>query len=280
MSRFFLLIFLASASIADAQPWIPNECSNRSHSGVNDLARSMAEAKPGSANYVPRPFPRTPDEVIEDFKYGFQHMWRGVPLASIPPDQARIYRGIEQSSLRFRVERVENWTRSRCSSRHPQEYMFLVYVHDMTSGEQIGRMSLAQSGLVATWIAKPPEGARDHERFLRSTLPPLSSAAAEVRKAYGIQGSRPQYVTTSGSLWCSDLDPCVALQSAGKVYLLHVDGLFEFGPSSRSHSLAEVNDPVRRNAIHRSLNPEQERLVSVGSERWVVARRVPPRAAN
>ncbi len=84
-------------------------------------------------------------------------------------------------------------------------------------------------------------------------------------------------MTTSGNLWCFDLNPCVALQSQGKVYLLHVDGLFEIDPSSRPHSLAEVNDPVRRNALYKSLRPDEERLVSVGSERWFVARRVPAR---
>ncbi len=171
MSRILVLAFLASARLAEAQPWIPVECSKRGGTGINELARSMAQAKPGSPQYAPRPFPRTPEEVIEDVEYGFRHMWGGMAAASIPPGQARILGGIERKSLRYRVERVENWTPSRCFSPHPDEHMFLVYIHDAVSGEQIGRMSLAGSGLVGTWTAKPTEESRGLEWFVKSTLP-------------------------------------------------------------------------------------------------------------
>lgn len=269
------LLLASWSSVLPAQPWIPTECQPRHDKAWSAFREAMRKAGPESPIYAPKPFPHSDAEVIEDFRYGFQRMWRGTPEVEIPPDQLRVYRGIVENRLRYRILRVNNWTPIRCLPKKQEDAYFLLYVLDKDTGAELSRFSLAQSGLVAAWTTTPTDTAL-RKVYLGLAAPELNEAVARVEKRFGIRGSRPQYVVTWGSVACALPAPCVALQSGGRAYLLQ-DGqeLFEIGPQSRSHSRAEMNDPARRAALHANLTTE-ERLVSIGSERWVVARRVPP----
>lgn len=108
------LLLASWSSVLPAQPWIPTECQPRHDKAWSPFREAMRKAGPESPVYAPKPFPQSDAEIVEDFRYGFQRMWRGTLEAEIPPDQLRIYRGIEEDRLRYRILRVNNWTPIRC----------------------------------------------------------------------------------------------------------------------------------------------------------------------
>jgi YD repeat-containing protein len=96
---------------------------------------------------------------------------------------------------------------------------------------------------------------------------------------FGIKGTRAQYVATWGQSKCLVAAPCVAFLASGKFYLFRQGELVEFSNQSRSFIRAEVDATRSRfDEIVRSLDPSKEWFVSVTADRWVIARKVEPRA--
>ena len=65
---------------------------------------------------VPYPDPQTPRQVVEDFLHGYFHLFHRSPPNG-EPEELETYRALQRGLARFEVERVENWTPSRCSAR-------------------------------------------------------------------------------------------------------------------------------------------------------------------
>jgi hypothetical protein len=272
-----LALAMLWSGVAAAQPWIPSECGTRHEKLRSDFARALREAKPGAALYVPKPFPKTGAEVIEDFKYGYRKMVGGW---NVSKDQALLLRGIKKNAVSFRILRVENWTPNRCGPDQQMDFYYLLYITDTRTGREVGRGSLNQSGLIRGWGASPTSEQEDEPwgaLYRAAVAPRLDSALAEVRVRYGISGTKPQYVATWGQPQCPVVAPCVAFQSKGRSYLFARGELVEISSSSRSYSRTEMEATrTRRFEITSSINPDKEWLVSIAADRWVLATRVKP----
>lgn len=103
-------VFLWAVSAA-ALPWAPSECAKPYAKNWTAFAQAMREAEPRSPLYVPKPFPRTAAEVIEDFRCGYL---RQRQKGSIPEKERAFYQAVKAGGAEARVERVENWTPHRC----------------------------------------------------------------------------------------------------------------------------------------------------------------------
>jgi len=263
------------AASAAAQPWTPSPCRGSFEDRWSQYARTLREAEPGSPLYVPKPFPRTDAEVLEDFQYAYTKLWSGTRPEKIPADERALFDGVRTNGLAFRIERVENWTPTRCLPERRRDFHFLLHIDDTRTGVEVGRFVLNQDGRPSGWTTRPASAATA-DKALRRERPRLEAALQKARSRFGVEGSKAQYVATYGDLGCTLVAPCVAMQSRGASYLLQGNDLFELGPMSRGLSLDAVNDPARRLAFERMLDPGRERLVSVGADRWVVARQLAP----
>lgn len=269
------VLFLWSG-ICAAQPWIPVECKARNEALRSKFARELHEAKRDSHLYVPKPFPRTDAEVVEDFKYGYAQMFKGMEPAQIPQEDWSLYTGIQKNSLAFKIVRVENWAPDRCGGQQ-RDFYYLLRISDAASGQEIARATVNQSGLLGGWGAPPDPAAFEGTPFRSSISPGLREALARVQARFGIKGTRAQYVTTWGTPQCALPVPCVAFQAGGKSYLFLDDNLVEFTPQSRGYTRAQMESTrTRRFEISSAIDTEKEWLVSIADDRWVLATRVKP----
>jgi hypothetical protein len=274
MTRLLLLMILSAlARSAAAEPWIPSGCSRDWSADWNRFRQAVRTAVPGSTLYAPKPFPQSAGEILEDFKYAYCQMGRGIPASEIPADEKPLYEAVQSGSFTYRIARVENWSPTRCLREYPKGHYLLVYIQDRARGSELGRFALNESGLASGW-AVPPTDTRERQSFQAGLAPRLGEAMEKARLDFGVNATKAQYITAYGTLSCAIIAPCVAMQAEGKTYLFRGGELFAFGPSSCSHSLAEMNDREQRAAIEMRLNPKEEHLVSVGGERWVVVRKV------
>ena len=268
--------FAVLASAAYSQPWVPSDCGHRFDASWRAFAQAMQEAKPGSPIYAPKPFPKTVAEVIENFKYGYAQMWKRTRWVDLPEDERPFFRAVQNETLALRIERVENWTPTRCLAEHQKDFFYLLYVTDTASGQEVARFTLNQNGLVSGWAVSPSAKDAIAAPYRAAVAPKLTAAVASVRSRFGVKADRAQYVTTYGTpMECPVVAPCIALQAGSKSYLLKGMDLFVLGPPSREHSLSEMNDRIRRQKIAASL-ADHESLVSIGAERWTVVRPVSP----
>jgi hypothetical protein len=276
--RCLILAAIASVLLLDrgasAQPWRPSSCKGRFDKSWKSFAKSMGEAKPGSPIYAPKPFPKDQAEVMEDFRYAYSQMWKRTRWTDLPLEERALFKAVQNDTLGFRVERVENWTPTNCLAEHQKDFFFLLYVTDTASGDEVGRFVINQNGLASGWAVPPSEKDFRAAAFKAARAPRLAEAVARIKARFGIQGMRPQYVATYGTLECPIVAPCVAVQSGKKSYLLKGAELFELNALSPTHSLAEMNDPALQAGVRQSL-AVREALVSLGAERWAVVTKVP-----
>lgn len=133
---------------------------------------------------------------------------------------------------------------------------------------------LYQNGLLAGWRVPSHDGEPHASLGGRGVVPPLAEAFRRAQARFGGHLTRPQYVTTWGTLRCPILAPCLAFQSAGNVFLLHPsEGLFGFNPSSRRYAHSVLGSRNRVLQVQRTLGSQDKRLTTVGADRWVVVQR-------
>lgn len=269
-----LAAFLATwAAMAAAQPWIPSDCKAQHEGRRNEFARKMRQAQPGSQIYAPKPFPKNDAEVIEDFKYGYGLMYKGMPPEQIPQEDWPLYAGLQKKTLSFRIVRVENWAPDRCSPDQQRDFYYLLHITD--AGQEVARAIVNQSGLLGGW-GPPPDAPELQVAPGRALAAPgLEEALSQVRARFGIKGSRAQYVTTWGTPQCALPLPCVAFQAGGKSYLFLNGELAEL--TLRGYSRAQMEATrTRRFEISSAVDTEKEWLVSLADDRWVLATRLQP----
>lgn len=258
-----------------AQASVPVDCSPDVVRSWQPFTQELRAAKPGNRIYAPKPFPVSESEVVADFVYGYtQVMWKGTPLRKLPTLERPLYKGIQDGSLSYQVTRVENWSNNRCLRDQPRRFNYLLTIASKTDGREIARMALEESGLVAVWLISPSDEAGRAQA--KAYHPPhLREAVEQVSERFGVQAAQPRYVSTSGEIRCSPLVPCIAFQAGEMTYILDAGVLFAFGPGSRRLTPAQMS---RRDLLAKAgsaLDPREERLISVGTSPWVVARRVP-----
>ena len=281
--RLIMAFSLAAGSLPVAA-WVPVDCGARMPevasfvSGKNAQEiqnqwathlRMVHEAKPGDTNYAPHPEPKTPDEVIEDFLYVyFQKLFDEGP-AELDPGERAIYKGLQGDDLDLRVERVENWSVSRCDPDHEMPFFHLVRLFD-AEGEELARATVLPSGLLGEYAQVTSVASRG--------LVPPSDVAGEVFQMLGrkLPAHRAQYATIDGlPLHCGRLTPCTVFEAEGSTWILDRAALlFEVSPHARHVSVTQVHAKGWR-GMQATLEPGARRpaLVSEGFG-WVEARQV------
>lgn len=279
MKNFAIALFLLFLPATGASTWVPVDCSGKPPAQWAAFEKEMRTAIPSSTIYVPRPFPMKEVDVIEDLKHQYFRIWKGTARADVPPEELPLLEGLEAGTLHFEVEKVINWTPTRCQARRPTQFYHLVRI-SRDDGEEITRYVLHRSGLWSS-LQHVPKEAELKERW-RKALPTLPAALAEVKARYGIQGTAAQYVwTVAGTVRCPTTQPCVAFQAGGKSYLLDKapwGGLYEFTSDSPGLSVDEIKTKARRGpgGTAEGVDTQETGLISVGN-RWVYARKVAPR---
>lgn len=277
----FVASYVMLAFHVSAQPWIPADCKVRHEAKWDAFAELMRKANPGSKIYAPKPFPKNETEVVEDFKYGYRQMMKGMTNVEIPQEERPLYSGLEKNTLSYRIIRVENWEPDRCRPDRQRDFYYVIFIQDNNrSGNEIGRAFLNQNGLLSGWVLAPPgaEAAEPQAVLFRAgAAPRFEDVLTQIHSRFGIAGSRPQFVTTWGSPRCPLPSPCVALRADGRSYLYRMGELVELTSGSRVYTGAEMEATrTRRFEITSSINPAKEWLVSIADDRWVVAPRITP----
>ena len=190
--------------------------------------RQLLQAAPvGSVHEVPRPFPTTEAEILEDFLFKV----RGWVEAGKPERQEDLtFRNeLESGSLRFEIVRVEEWMPMRCYPGAANAFYFLIRAFDRRTEAEVARAALAESGLLEELLLAQQDWSRERP------LIDLGEGLAQVASWVGFRKppQDAQYVTTGGTQRCPLLFPCVAFRQEGKVMLLVPQGkevaAFELG---------------------------------------------------
>jgi hypothetical protein len=275
-----LSLLVAGAVRCLADPWSPGgECRPEDQPKYDQFERAVRTASPGSTVYVPKPYPTTDRQVIQDFVYQYKslHRERADPK-KLPKGELPLLQGILDSTVTFTVQRVEDWTLGRCGKEERSYFSHLIRVFDAASGAEISRVTLRESGL---WSSKS-------NYFSGAPFPPLPDPEAAMRKvaaAYNIQGDSPQYIVSLGGIYCPWSLPCLAFRQGDDAYI-YLDspftkswnGLFKIAgaeprfvlkPGQRIESVHQA----RASAL-RTDGTGQGQLFYLGGTTWTIARKV------
>lgn len=223
--------------------WTPVDCADRAgevqslHNSIfkgRDVAEmrrkyraEVMAAKPRTPLYAPHPYPKTRQEVVQDFKYAyFNRLFEGLSVEQLPPRERPIYSALQQDRLRFDLLRVENWEMSRCLGESPVPFYHLLRLIDSTTGREVARSKLYDTGHLAIYKHVSEEA--------QSALPSLADLSGMLRSRLGVNMpvEAPQYVMSSGLPHCWDDLPCIAFRSKGKLYVLDAGKLlYEIDPA-------------------------------------------------
>ena len=255
------------ARMAEIATLLGNKTADQVRDGWASHLRLVREAKPGDTNYAPYPEPKTSKEVIEDFRYVYlQKLFDKGPAKNDTKEQT-IYQGLQNGTLDLRVERVENWSISRCDPAHETPFFHLVRIFDK-AGTELARATVLPSGLMGEYAQITPAATRGlvapaHlggtiNRMLGRPLPP----------------HRAQLAAVDGlPLHCGRLTPCTVFESGGSTWILDRAALlFEIKPDAHRVSVTQTRAKGWR-AMQAAIDPEAEQLVLVSEGfGWAEAR--------
>lgn len=259
-----------------AASWNLAPCSDEHVANWHTYERALRSAEPGSLHYLPKPFPKSSQEIIEDFVYQYRRTWDYA--SEVPSEQSSIYEGIQQNALRFEIVKVENWTTLRCGKREELAFYHLIRMFRGLDDSELGRAVLTDSGFIAE-ISTSTEKERTASADERNRVfPPLKDTLARVKSDFGIAGSTPQYVTVfSIPRMCEPYAPCVAFRAGRDTYVRSYRGdLFRVAASGRRVSTQrELKRPDKMTEALAALGLRvDEGVVSLGGSLWAVARKV------
>jgi hypothetical protein len=241
--------------------------------GAHD--REVRTAKPGSPLYLPKPFPRTREEVLADYTYEFQRLLKDTPASSLPRGAAPVLEGMRRKTLRYDILRIENWSPTRCVKKRRLDTYHFIRVFDAPSGVELTRSVLEESGRLGVVATSMEDERTDSPKLQATRLRPPDAALREASARFRIKGEAPQYVTTFGTLRCTTFAPCIAFRNGQRVYVLSYEGeLYEVDRDGRRLEMGtDIGSPELNEPILRSVGPDG-RLVSLGGKVFVVARKV------
>jgi hypothetical protein len=280
-----LSLFTLFICISTHAAWVPVDCKDRPLE-VQSLHRTIAvadlekvrqsyraavlKARPGSSLYAPHPYPRTREEIIENFRYAyFDRLFAGKSLETLPERERPIYGDLKEGRLRVDILRIENWDLSRCTGESPSPFYYLLRFFDPKTGREVARSKQFETGHMGIYR----HAFLDNER----SLPALAEVPAVLRSRFSrvIPVEQVQYVMAAGLPHCWDDSPCIAFKSQGKLYLL--DGgelLYEVDPGApRTSVMARREQQIREGLQPLGVTEMDAPLVSLGFE-WARARRV------
>ncbi len=254
-----------------AQPWSLADCGPEGGRGWSQFEKAVRAAAPGSTIYVPKPYPRSDGEVIEDFLYHYKEVYsQGV-------DDKLVREEVFGHRVSFSVLRLENWTTLRCSAKRKQNFYYMVRILETGSGTELARAVLDDSGLMVVMENSTPPRAMDKAARRKFLLPEASEALQEITARFKVTGDSPEYVMAFGTVACAFTRPCLAFRQGGDTYIYSRlgDELFRIAPGARrlrqgkNVGTLETNDRLQKEL------PANERPVSLGGDSWAIATQVP-----
>ena len=271
---FSLLVAVATRSMAD--PWIPSggQCRPEDQPKYEQFEKAVRAASPGSTVYVPKPFPTTDRQVVEDFIYQYKNLHRErADPKKLPTGELPLLNGILESTVRFTVQKAADWTGGHCGKEQRNAFLYLIQIFDASSGAEISRVTLRANGL---WSSKSNyfSGAP----FI--PLPEPAVAMQEVASTYNIQGDSPQYIVTLGSIYCPWSAPCLAFRQGNDTYIFYAHpfsentSLFKIA-GAEPRSVLKPGERIASAAGLPALRTDgTERLFYLGGTTWTIARKV------
>jgi hypothetical protein len=259
-----------------AASWELASCDPAGEPGWRAFEQAVRSAKPGSPLYVPKLYPTTDAQVVADYLYQYRSLHREAKDPKhLPAHEARVIGAIQDERISYQVMRLENWTQLRCGKQHKQDHYLLIRAFEVGSGVEITRAVADDSGLLVTMINMPANVPGPVDPLSR-TLPSPAEAMALVDSELGLAGTDPEYVATSGTLYCNFAFPCLAFHQHGLAYVLYHHELFEV--SARGPKLIAGKDVATPQANERLLPTltSDERLICLGGPIWTVARKASP----
>lgn len=261
-------VLLAGALIvpaSTASAWNLTPCSQQHLAKRGQVAQELRAAQPGSLKYIPKPFPKNGVEVVEDYKYQILSRWAHITPADLSAGQRALMEGLQQNTLAIEVRRVQNWSLRRCNDAGTGDSYHLLKISDAATGKELARAALQESGVL------------EQTGFAGAAEPPLADlavVAAQIEKTVGAPATKPVYVTSTGTLRCDVLMPCVAARSHASVFLVAPDGeMFEIPAQRRLLSFKnDLGNEEKRTAKQKELAPRSEVVTSLGGDQFVVVR--------
>ena len=256
----FLVVGLTFSTAAYA--WVPISCEDRAsevrsmrqraekpvdfHAVWEKYEKQVRAAAPGDSKYVPYPYPKSPSDVFEDFRYAFLNRLV-TDTSQIAPRHQSTYDALQNGDFDYKVVRVENWSASRCGTTHPAPYYHLVRLFD-GAGREISRTAINANGIFSIFAELDGR---------QPALDDLSSMGSTVHERFGIEAkpTQTQYVTTDGlPVRCSPIVPCPVFRSEGATFLVNHDYyLFRIAPDAPGLSVQDLaHRPI--DPLHRSVN--------------------------
>jgi hypothetical protein len=271
-----LSLSLAAALRLPADPWSLADCRPEDQPAHDAFAQSVRTASPGSTVYVPKPYPTTDPQVIQDFLYQYKsfHFEQADP-AKLLPGELPLLNGVLNSTVTFTVQKVANWTGARCGREQRRDFFHLIRVFDAASGAELSRATLSPSGLLSA-------RANALSGFPFPPLPEPDVAMQEVVASYGMKGDSFQYVTTIGPIYCGFTEPCLAFRQGNDAYIFFKhprfkSALFKIAGAEPRLVLApgeHLESGLARGVIAPRRTDGTERLIHLGANTWTVAREV------
>jgi len=143
-----LLFAVAVRSMAD--PWTPagGECMPEDQPKYDQFEQAVRTASPGSTVYVPKPYPTTDPQVIQDFLYQYKSLHReAADPGKLPKGELPLLNGILNGTVTFAVQKAADWTPGRCGKEQRSDFLYLIEIFDAASGAELSRVTLHASGL-------------------------------------------------------------------------------------------------------------------------------------
>jgi hypothetical protein len=275
MKRIALWTLLVAAMAAPTRAWTPNECGVDYWPKVATFRKELLAAKPGSHLFTPHPYPQTDQEVFEDFVATYSAIWQNTEEAARPSEVQQLFTALKNGTMAYKISTVEDWGNQRCLLLSPTRLSYLVELYDKKTGTEFARATVKETGLWATFQAPPPGTPADAVKLFQAEVEAFDHAIATAA-SYGLPGGEaPQYVETAGTLRCPQIAPCVAFRVGKSIVISKRGQLFEVTSDSRRFTGQEFSAASPgRDSILRSLDPANERVVSLGADQFAVARLV------
>lgn len=220
-------------------------------------AQLIREAKPGTSYYAPHAFPKSDEEVVQDFRYVYFEKLFDQGAAALEPSERAIYEGLEAGTIQVSVVRVENWGISRCSDRGRTAFFHLVRLHD-PEGQEVARGTILPTGLLGQYGQITEVGAR--------ALPELRDLPERVAKfvVEPLKVERARYAAIDGlPLPCGPLLPCAVFEANGSTWILDRSALlFRLGSEASRLSVKDY----RTQQAARGLRPLGS---TIGERAWI-----------
>ncbi len=277
MSRKMMYVLSLALSVAAfevrawASPWFLSACPQQAEEKAMKVAGDVRKALPGAPNYVPISYPKTDQQVFENFVYQFRDSWARHSAQDIPAPEQALLSLLKTGALRYEVLDVTEWREQRCSRLFGRkDRLFLLRLFEHPSGNEVARITLRNSGHMAT-LDFPQEAGRVMQLADGHRLEPLQRAL-EAAQRLGMQGRDFQYVAVgSPSLACYDSIPCIAFRQGNRAFLYRSGKVFELQHDRvRISNQKFIRETPERAEVIRKLR-SQDHVVSLGGDAMTIA---------